>query len=225
MNLALFLVFAIAVLSPRCSFYITSRNTYTSILVITVALLSDYLWFTCKLLLLCGDVELNPGPNQNTAKKLSICHWNLNSIAAHNFAKLVLLKAFNSIHKFDIICLSETYLDSSILHNDSNSEIPGYDLVRSDHPSNKKRRGICIYYKSYLPLRIIDINYLNECVRFERMVGDKLCNFITLYRSPSQSQDQFKSFKKNLELNLESAAQNNPFLVVLLGDFNAKLSN
>ena len=137
MNLALFLVFAIAILSPRCSFHITSRNTYTSILVITVDLLFDYLWFTCNLLLLCGDVELNLGSNQNTAKKLSIWHWNLNSIAVHNFVKLVLLKAYNSIYKFDIICLSETYLDSSILHNDSNLEIPGYNLVRSDHPSNK----------------------------------------------------------------------------------------
>ena len=57
------------------------------------------------------------------------------------------------------------------------------------------------------------------------MVGDKLCNFIALYRSPSQSQDLFESFKENLELNLESAVQNNPFLVVLLGDFNAKSSN
>ena len=38
-------------------------------LIITVALLFDYLWFTCNLLLLYGDIELNPGPNQNTAKK------------------------------------------------------------------------------------------------------------------------------------------------------------
>ena len=73
-NLVLFLVFVIAVLSPRCNFCITSRNTYTSISVITVALLFDYLWITCNLHLLCGDVELNPGHNQNTAKKLSICH-------------------------------------------------------------------------------------------------------------------------------------------------------
>ena len=57
----------------------------------------------CNLLFLCGDVELNPGPNQNTTKKLAICHWNLNSIAVDNFAKLVLLKAHNLIHKFDII--------------------------------------------------------------------------------------------------------------------------
>ena len=88
--------------------------------------------------------------------------------------------------------------------------------MHSDHPSNKKRGGVCIYYKSYLPLRMININYLNECVRCELMVGDKLCNFIALHRSPSQSQDQFESFKENLKLNLES---------VLLSDFNAKSSN
>ena len=90
--------------------------------------------------------------------------------------------------------------DSNILPDDSKLEIPDYNLVRSDHPSNKKRGGVCIYYKSYLPLRIIDINYLNECVRFELMVGDKLCDFIALHRSPNQSQDLFESFKENLDL-------------------------
>ena len=181
MNLELFLVFVI-VFSPRRSFHITSRNTCSmSMLVIIVALIFDYLWFKCNLLLLCGDVELNPGLKQNTAKK------NLNSIAAHNFAKLALLKAYNLIHKFDVICLSEIYLDSNILPDDSNLEIPGYNLVCSDHLSNKKRGGVCIYYKGYLPLRTIDINYLNECVRFELMEGDKVCNFTVLYRSPSQS--------------------------------------
>ena len=92
--------------------------------------------------------------------------------------------------------------------------------MRSDHPSVE-----LLYCKSYLPLRIIDINYLNECVRFELMVGDKLCKFIELYRSPRQFQDQFESFKGNLELNLESTVQNNPFLVVLLCEFNAKSNN
>ena len=54
------------------------------------------------------------------------------------------------------------------------------------------------------------------------MVGDKPFNFIALYRSPSLLQDQFESFKENLELNLEVAVQNNPFLVVVLDKFNAK---
>ena len=95
MNLVLFLVLVI-VLSPRHSFHITPINAGTSMLVIVVSLILDYLCFKCNLILLCGDVEPNPGPKQNTARKFTICHWNLNSIAAHNFAKLVLLKAYNS---------------------------------------------------------------------------------------------------------------------------------
>ena len=39
------------------------------------------------------------------------------SIFAHNFAKMFLLKAYVVIHKFDRICLSETYLDSSLPTN------------------------------------------------------------------------------------------------------------
>ena len=35
-------------------------------------------------------------------------HWNLNSISAHNFSKAQLLKAFLAVHKFDIVCFSET---------------------------------------------------------------------------------------------------------------------
>ena len=57
------------------------------------------------------------------------------------------------------------------------------------------------------------------------MLGDNLCNFISLYRSPSQLQDQFECFKKILEINLESAVQNNPFLVAVLTDCTGKLSN
>ena len=53
-------------------------------------------------------------------------------------------------------------------------------------------------------------------------IGDKLCNFVALYRSPSQSQDEFEKLAKNLELNLDTISANNPFLTVVLGDFNAK---
>ena len=39
---------------------------------------------------------------------LSICNWKLNGICAHNFTKLHPLRVYVSVHKFDIICLSET---------------------------------------------------------------------------------------------------------------------
>ena len=64
-------------------------------------------------LLLSGDIEINPGPTNGNS--LSVCHWNLNGIAAHKFIKISLLEAYNTIHDFDIICLSETFLDSTYL--------------------------------------------------------------------------------------------------------------
>ena len=56
-------------------------------------------------------------------------------------------------------------------------------------------------------------------------MGNKLCNLIPLCSSESLSQDQFESFKEKLKLTLKPAVQNNPFLVLVLGDFNAKSSN
>ena len=146
----------------------------------------------------------------------------MNSISAHNYDKLSLLRAYLAFHNFDIIFLSETYLNSSNSSDDETLEIPGYNLVRSDHPLNSKRGEVCIYYKNYLPLRIISVNYLSECKNFKIMIGNKICNIITLYKSPSQNQEDFQTFIDNLEMNLETLAQRNPFLMVVLGDFNAK---
>ena len=55
-------------------------------------------------------------------------------------------------------------------------------------------------------------------------LSDKTCNFLSLYRTPSQSQDDFETFTENLELNLENLVQRNPFLVVTVRDFNSKSS-
>ena len=97
------------------------------------------IWYCKCLLRLNGDIELNPGPKPNSCKSFSICHWNLNSITSHNFIKVSLLAAYNSIHKFDIICLSETYLNSETISNNENLNIPGHNLIRTDHLSNTKR--------------------------------------------------------------------------------------
>ena len=124
------------------------------------------------------DIEMNPGPKPSSCNKSSIYHWNLNSISAHNFIKLSLLRAYISAHNFDILYLSETYLDSTISSNVSNLLIPGYELYRADHSSNVKRGGICIYYKNLLPLKVTNIQHLQECINFEMKIGEKLCNCV-----------------------------------------------
>ena len=58
------------------------------------------------------------------------------------------------VYKFDTICLSETYLDSKTLPDINNLDIAGYILVHSDHPSNSKHGGVCIYYKEALHRRV-----------------------------------------------------------------------
>ena len=127
-----------------------------------------------------------------------------------------------SPYKLDVICLSETYLGSSISNDDDNLEIPGYHLFRADHPSNTKRGGVCIYYRNSLPLKILNIQHLHECINFEIRIGGKLCRFVSLCRSPSQSQNDFESFAKNFGLNIYTSTAHNTFLNVVLSNFNVK---
>ena len=98
------------------------------------------------LLLQSGDTKINPGPMKSS--RLNFCHWNLNGIAAHDFVKVPLIEAFIKVNNIDIICLSGTFLDSTISLNDERLYIKGYSMIRSDHSSNTKR-GVCIYYKEY----------------------------------------------------------------------------
>ena len=159
--------------------------------------------------MLSGDVEINPGPLSNCKENFSICHWNLNSISAHDYSKLFLMKPYIILQKFDIICLSQTYLHSTIPNDDDKLQILGYTLICSDHPSNTKRGGVCIYYESCLPLRVINIGYLHEYLSFELQISHKICNFVTLYRYPSQSKDGFETFADNFEMTLGLLVQKN----------------
>ena len=61
------------------------------------------------------------------ANFFSCFHWNVNSILTHN--KLSLLEAYNTIHKYDMLSISETYLDSSVSVDDTTLSIPGYSAI------------------------------------------------------------------------------------------------
>ena len=57
-------------------------------------------------------------------------------LALHDFVKMSLIEAFITTHNFDIICLSETFLDSNIDISDTRIDINVYSLLKADHPSN-----------------------------------------------------------------------------------------
>ena len=45
---------------------------------------------------------------------------------------------------YDIICIFETYLDSSVSYDDPRLNLSGNKLVRADNLSNNKRGGVGI---------------------------------------------------------------------------------
>ena len=69
------------------------------------------------------------------------------------------------------------------------------------------------------------MKHLQECLNIEFSIGKKICRLISLYRSPSQNQEEFNTFLDNLESNLETVSFSNPFLTILIGDFNAKCAS
>ena len=103
--------------------------------------------------------------------------------------------------------------------------IPGYELIRVDHPLNQKRDGICIYHKDFLPIKVNNISCLKECLNFNQSVYGKQCNISLIYRSPSQSSEEFDTFLSNFELLLDYIANHNPFVSIITGEFNTRSIN
>ena len=112
-----------------------------------------------KILLNCsGDIEINPVPKISF---LTLFHWRLDGIPPHGFTKISLLQRYITDCNFDVICLSETFLNSSLDRDDDRLKIEGYNLIRSDDPSGLKTGGIC--KEHILLIRRDDLCSLSNC--------------------------------------------------------------
>ena len=49
------------------------------------------------------------------------------------------------MHKFDIICICESYLNSDTSPSDDKLNIPSYKMLRADHPSGNRRGGVYLF--------------------------------------------------------------------------------
>ena len=142
---------------------------------------------------------------------------------------MFLVKVYIAIHKFDITCISEIYFDSGTPSDDSNLEIYGYAIVHLVQPSNNKRGGVCIYYKSFLPFQCsIELSMSNIFKKVYVLNLKLMTKLVTFYLSTdlhAKVKMSLKLFTENLELNLENSVQWNLFLVVAIRDFNTTSSN
>ena len=173
------------------------------------------------LLLISGDVESNPGPQKQNC--LKFFHWNLNSICARGRIKIPLIEAYNSVHKFDVIGLSETMLDDMISDEDIHIEGFSREVYRSDHPSNTKTGGVFLYFREGLAIkRLQDLEIMQEIVVSEMCVARKKIFFVVIYRSPSQNSAEFENFIDGLQLVVTRIQNENPYSLTIMGDFNCR---
>ena len=65
-------------------------------------------------------------------------------------------------------------------------------LIRSDHPSDSKKGGICIYYKKpIILLNHVDVCTLDKCLVTKICSQNEKCFLTSIYCSPSQNHDGF----------------------------------
>ena len=119
----LLFLFIIEFVTLFCFVYFQSSTLHYIVLNDLLLNILCQLFFMKMQLLRCGDIHSNPGPSDKN--KLSISHWNLNSLSVRNFEKLGSIEAFNAVVNHDIICLSETFLNSSFSTDDSNLNLKG----------------------------------------------------------------------------------------------------
>nr|XP_022287616.1 uncharacterized protein LOC111100237 isoform X1 [Crassostrea virginica]XP_022287617.1 uncharacterized protein LOC111100237 isoform X1 [Crassostrea virginica]XP_022287618.1 uncharacterized protein LOC111100237 isoform X1 [Crassostrea virginica] len=204
-----------------CQFNITFKTLfralakYTSITFHTLASfaleLNFFIQFYCFILLLSGDVEVNPGPTFENA--LDIIHLNIRSIRN----KLDYLNTF--IHDFDIACFTETHLDSSILDDDLT--LDGFTSIqRKDR--NSFGGGVIIYLSSAVSaFRRKDLEPSSiECIWLE--LDNPTCKYFLccLYRPPHTN----STFWNNLSWSSDGVSEKSD-KIIIVGDLNVDFLN
>lgn len=165
------------------------------------------------LLFLSGDIETNPGPCTGTQYTLDIFHLNIRSIRNKLDGLLSL------VSDFDVLCFTESHLNSSILDRDL--FIDGFNTIfRKDR--NSFGGGIIVYISNSLRVkRRIDLEPINiECIWIE--ISDPTCNILLCctYRPPNC--DNF--FWRNLSWSIEKAYDESDKIIVV-GDLNVDFLN
>ena len=98
----------------------------------------------------------------------------------------------------------------------------GYNLIRSDRPSDSKKGGVCIYCNECISvIKWDDICALDNWLVTEVHSQNEKCFLTSLYHSPSQSQNEFANCCINFDILLGQINDELPICSIVTGDFNA----
>ena len=170
-------------------------------------------WLPSLLIILSHDVHQNPGPMTNSY--FTFMSWNLNSMSKDDFHRLKLLEAQNSIFNYGLIPLCETSLNDTVVLPDG--YLSDYTFISSNKPDNTRHRGVGLYYKTSLPLKVRNDLAFDESIVVELKFGRKNIFFTILYRSPAANHST-EFAKKNVSnfTNLHSSIKKRKSVCMLL---------
>ncbi|CAG2229697.1 unnamed protein product [Mytilus edulis] len=198
-------LFEICVNLEKCKLWILSKyKSYSDIVSFYMLLYS--------LLLICGDIESNPGPGGTPdppEKTLSIFHGNIRSL------RNKLNYITDIIEDFDIVFFTESHLDVNV--TDFDISLFGFETpVRKDRNANGG--GIIMYYKSLINIvRRVDLEHDEvESMWFELKTKLRSILININYRSERQSSVCFWQY---FDMMLKRALDENNS-IICLGDLN-----
>lgn len=142
-------------------------------LFICFATNSHYIYIIAMLLLLSGDIEMNPGPIQADSS-LSILHLNIRSIR-HKLKYI-----FETLSDHDILCFTESHLDDTVTNTHLLSECSCFNLYRRDITAHSG--GIVVYVsKGLFCQRRLDLESLSVQSVWLEVRFKTTCFFIMCY--------------------------------------------
>ena len=203
-------------LASRIKYY-TNNTASFNLSVISIEFLTSW------------DVNLNPGPANNTSHKpatLKCFSANIQSIKSFvktsdcpsKVCKLSLFQKFVYSENFDVVALTETWLTNSV----SDNEIldVGYSIYRSDRSTGKRGGGVLLAVKNSIQSyrrQDLEPDY-SEMVTIE-IVQDDGPKFIVsvVYRTPNSN---FQTFITVFKSFLAKSSELSTTKLLILGDFN-----
>ena len=155
--------------------YISKVSTKLSISIFLLfnILLGVLVWLCSCLIILSIDFEVNPGSKTSFSECLSSTAYQPMAIPNYFFWK--------HIYQFiNLIFVSQKHiliLMFSLIMILMIWQFVGIIWYQT--------QTFCLYCKNYLPLRVLNISYLKECLNFGLKIDNQSCNFVVHYRSPS----------------------------------------
>ena len=200
-----------------------STSTLRSLLLDSILICSYVSLVNRALLIQSGSVDVNLGP---LTSKFCFATWNVDSLLANQKdTKKDYIESIDSVHKFDIFGICESYLRGSIPPEKLNIQGFAEPLRADSKATGRARGGVSLYYKEHLPLRRReDLEILDELIVVEISLNRKKILLALTYRSPSQSPDQFNEWMAKLESLNDKIMAEKPDSIIFTGDFNVPLT-